>query len=199
MKKDSTERGTKPSVRRDIALFGNMRVMTCAGLLAALSIVLGKFLQIPNPFQDIIRISFENTPLIMSGIFFGPCVGLVTGAVADLLGCALYGYSVNPLVTLGAASVGFVAGIISNYIIRRGLLIKTVSAVLFSHVIGSVVIKSVGLAAWYLSTYNMGLTELMLWRLLTYAIIGAAETVIIYALLRNRGFSSQLERMVRKK
>ena len=88
MKKGSTERSNTPSVRRDIALFGNMRVMTCAGLLVALSIVLGKFLQIPNPFQDIIRISFENTPLIMSGIFFGPCVGLVTGAVADLLGCA---------------------------------------------------------------------------------------------------------------
>ena len=199
MKKVSNAQNVKPSPRRDIALFGNLRVMTCAGLLAALSIILGKFLQIPNPFQDIIRISFENTPLVMAGMFFGPAVGLATGAVADLVGCALYGYAVNPLITVGAASVGLVSGIISNYIIRRGVLLKTSVSVVAAHVIGSVVIKSLGLAAWYLSTYNMGLAELMLWRLLTYTVIGVAEVAIVFALLKNRSFSSQLERMKRRK
>ena len=199
MKNISKSQNANPSPSRDIALFGNLRVMTCAGLLAALSIILGKFLQIPNPFQDIIRISFENTPLVMAGMFFGPAVGLATGAVADLVGCALYGYAVNPLITVGAASVGFVSGIISGYIVKKSALLKTALSVALAHIIGSVVIKSLGLAAWYLSTYNMGLTELMLWRLLTYCIIGVAETVIVFALIKNRSFSSQLERMKRRK
>ena len=199
MKNVPAGKSVKSSPGRDIALFGNLRVMTCAGLLAALSIILGKFLQIPNPFQEIIRISFENTPLVMAGMFFGPAVGLATGAVADLVGCALYGYAVNPLITVGAASVGFVSGIISGYIIKRSTLLKTVLSVSIAHIIGSVVIKSIGLAAWYLSTYNMGLAELMLWRLLTYCIIGVAETAIVFALIKNRSFSSQLERMKRRK
>ena len=82
--------GAKETLKQNFTVFGNLRVMICAALLAALSIVLGKFLQIPNPFQDFIRISFENTPIIMAGMFFGPFVGAVTGAVADLLGCVIY-------------------------------------------------------------------------------------------------------------
>ena len=41
----------------------------------------------------------------------------------------------------------------------------------------------------------MGLIELMLWRALTYAVIGVAECAILILLLRNRAFATQLERM----
>ena len=74
------------------ALFGSLRIMTVAALLAAMSFILGKFLQIPNPFSEIIRLSFENLPILFAGICFGPIVGAATGAVADLVGCLLYGY-----------------------------------------------------------------------------------------------------------
>ena len=191
--------GAKETLKQNFTVFGNLRVMICAALLAALSIVLGKFLQIPNPFQDFIRISFENTPIIMAGMFFGPFVGAVTGAVADLLGCVMYGYTINPIVTFGAASVGLLSGIVSHYIFKRNMYLKCAFAVLASHIVGSVVIKSLGLAAWYLSKYEIGLLEFMMWRLLNYLFIGVAEFVIITALLKNRGFSSQLERMTRKK
>ena len=190
---------SKSTIKRNLLVFGNLRVMVCAALFVAMSIIFGKFLQIPNPFQNVIRISFENTPVIMSGILFGPCVGAVTGAIADILGCVLYGYAINPVVTLGAVAVGFVPGVLSHYIFKKNVWLKSAFSVLFSQIVGSVGIKSLGLAAWYLAQYNMGLGELMLWRLLTYVIIGVCEALIIGALLKNRNFSSLVERMVNKK
>ena len=199
MKKEENQISGKETFKRNISLFGNLRVMVCTALFVALSIVFGKFLQIPNPFQEFIRISFENTPIIMAGMFFGPAVGVVTGVAADIIGCVLYGYSINPIITLGAAFVGFLSGIVAHYIVKKPLWLKTLISVLLSHAIGSVIIKSLGLAAWYLAKYNIALHEFMLWRLLNYTMIGAAEFALIYALLRNRSFSSQLERMMRKK
>ena len=197
MKKENS--APKETLKRNFLVFGNLRVMVCAALFVALSIIFGKFLQIPNPFQNVIRISFENTPVIMAGIFFGPCVGAFVGVVADLLGCVLYGYAINPIVTLGAAAVGLFSGIVSHYVFRKNLWLKAIFSVFFAHLLGSVALKSLGLAAWYLSQYNMGIGELMLWRLVTYFAIGVAEALIIVALLKNRNFSAMLERMERKK
>ncbi len=186
-------------VRRDLAVFGNTRALCFAAMLAAMSLVLGKFLQIPNPFQEIIRISFENLPIILAGMTMGPLVGALTGVVADLLGCALYGYAVNPIITLGGAAVGLIAGILSNYVIRRPLILRVIVSVTLAHLIGSVFVKSLGLAAWYLSSYSMGFWELVLWRALTYAIIAVAEGTILYLLLRHRAFVTLIERMRKRK
>lgn len=64
-----------------IALFGNIRVMAVAALLTALSIVLGKYLAVN--VTDSLRISFENLPILMAGLFFGPLIGGVVGAAAE--------------------------------------------------------------------------------------------------------------------
>ena len=185
-------------LKKEIALFGNLRALCLAALFSAMSLILGKFLQIPTPFAEIIRISFENLPILMAGITMGPLVGAAVGVVADLLGCLLYGYSINPLITLGALTVGLVSGLMAHYVVRRPPLLRIVSATVAAHLLGSVLIKSLGLAAWYLSRYSMGLTQLMLWRALNYALIGAAEASLLYLLLGHRGLSSQLERMLKK-
>ena len=176
-----------------------LRIIVAAALLAAMSFILGKFLQIPNPFMEVIRISFENLPLMIAGICFGPLVGAMTGAVADLVGCLLYGYTINPLITLGAAAVGFVSGAVSHYLIRKPPVLSVGLSVLFSHLVGSVVVKSFGLAAWYLTKYNMGILELMGWRLLVYTVTGIAEFTVICLLMRSRVFRAQLERLTEKK
>ena len=185
------------ALRGEIALFGNARVLCFAAMLAAMSLILGKFLQIPNPFQQFIRISFENLPILFAGITMGPLIGAVTGAVADLLGCLLYGYSINPLVTLGAATAGLVAGLLARYVVRRPLALQVIVSAVAAHLAGSVLVKSFGLAAWYLGSYDMGLAELMAWRLLTYAVIAVAECTLLILLLRNRALAAQIERMRR--
>ena len=51
----------------------SLRVIACAAVCAALSIVLGKFAAIP--IGNTIRISFENLPIIFCSVAFGPAVG----------------------------------------------------------------------------------------------------------------------------
>ena len=192
------EKQTKKCVPHSIAVFGNPRALCLAALLAAMSLILGKFLQIPTPFAEFVRISFENLPLILAGLALGPLAGAMTGAVADLVGCLAYGYSINPIITLGAASVGLVAGVFGWLLARTPLLCRISVSAVAAHLVGSVGIKTAGIAAWYLAKYDLGYMELTLWRLLNYTIIAVLEIAILFALLRHRGFQKQLERMCRK-
>ena len=195
---ENKQKSLREDLRRDVAVFGNLHALCVAAVLAAMSLVLGKFLQIPNPFQDVIRLSFENLPILFAGITMGPLVGAMVGAVADLIGCALYGYAINPLITLGGAAVGFLSGTVAHYVVKKHLLLKIIVSSAVAHLVGSVVIKSLGLAAWYLGSFGMGLTELMLWRLLTYSIIAACEITLLYVLLRHKALKKQIERMTGK-
>ena len=200
------EAGKEPAARKAprrtpphaIAVFGNPRALVIAGLLAAMSLILGKFLQIPNPFSEIVRISFENLPLILAGLLLGPIAGAMTGAVADLVGCLLYGYSINPIITVGAASVGLVAGLVGILLSRAPLFARVATAGVAAHLVGSVGIKTAGLAAWYLAKYELGYMQLLGLRALNYTVIAILEILLLYALLRNRGVSRQLERMCKK-
>ena len=175
-------------------LFRSLRYLRFAACLSAMSIILGKYLQIPNPFQQLIRISFENLPILFAGITMGPIIGALVGIVADLVGCLMVGYSINPLITAGAAAVGIVSGLVGYLWIRRPLWLRVGLSVLLAHLTGSVLIKSFGLAAWFLSSWGMGMMELILWRLLTYTLVGTAEAVILGLLLSNRGFAKFFER-----
>lgn len=177
-----------------LPIFGSLRGLCFAAILSAISIVLGKFLQIPNPFQEFIRISFENLPVIIAGITLGPIAGAIVGAVADLLGCVLYGYTVNPIITLGAAAVGAASGIMALFTKKAPIWLRVTASAVPAHLIGSVLIKSIGLAAWYLAKYELGLWEFILWRLLNYAIVGTLECVIMFILFKNRGFTEQVEK-----
>ena len=184
-------------VKKRWPIFGSLAGLCFAGILTAMSIVLGKFLQIPNPFQEFIRISFENLPIILAGFSLGPVAGLLVGLTSDLIGCVLYGYAINWRITLGAAAVGAISGI-SAMLIKKPELLRVIVSVTSAHIVGSVLIKSWGLAKWYLESYELGYFEFVLWRLVNYALIATAECVIIYLLLKNKAFKRQLEGMTRK-
>lgn len=169
----------------------HLYVLVFSAFLAALSIVLGKYLAIP--VGTVLRFSFENLPVIMGGILFGPVAGLLIGTVADLVGCILVGYAINPIVTLGAAAVGCCSGLLYRACSRFPLLPRMLFAVIASHLLGSVLIKTWGLAAFY----DMPFVLLMLWRLLNYLLVGCAEGAILYYLLSRRAIRSRLERLQR--
>ena len=167
-----------------------LRLTVVCAFLTATSIVLGKYLAVN--LSDVLRFSFENLPIILAGVAFGPIAGAAVGIVADLLGCMLVGYGINPLVMLGAATIGAISGIYRYLFNKTGgvsLFLKVLCAEISAHLVGSVVIKTVGLSVWY----DMRLEILMLWRLLNYVIISAAEIPLIYALLKNRGISRQID------
>lgn len=181
----------KKTVSGSIRLFGSIRVMVCSALFIAMSIVLGKFLAIN--VGSSIRISFENLPVLMAGIFFGPFVGGAVGAGADIIGSIMKGYSINPIITLGAASIGIVSGMVSMKFFKDSKLYNTAAAVMSAHAVGSMLIKSMGLYIYYGTPI-----QVLLLRIPLYICIGALEFYIIYLLLKNKAFSTQLERMCNK-
>lgn len=175
----------------NIRLFGNVRVMIISGLLVAMSIVLGKFAHIA--IGDSIRISFENLPVIMAGVFFGPFVGGAVGIGADLIGCLLKGYAINPIITLGAASIGMLSGFTAYLSAKFPLALRVPLSVLTAHIIGSMLIKSIGLYIYYHTAM-----EVLMMRIPLYLATAALESLIIYLLLKNKAFSQQLNRITGK-
>lgn len=158
--------------------------LTIMALMIALSIVLGKYLAIN--VTTMIRISLENLPIIISAIALGPIGGGLVALVADILGCILVGYEINPIVTLGAVSLGVICGLIYKYTPLLGTVKRLALSVMVAHLIGSVTIKTVGLAAFYLANYNMGFGTLFFIRLGTYFVTGTVEALIISLLLKNK-------------
>lgn len=158
------------------------------GILAALSIVFGKLLAFN--IGELFRISLENLPIILGGIFLGPIYGMIVGMVADLVGCLIVGYTVNPLITLGAMAVGLVSGVVAK-MLHGEKRIRAFLSVFLSHLIGSVLIKSAGLSWFYGTDY----LTLLGYRCINYAAIVAIEYTIIYILIKNSSISVMLERL----
>ena len=166
---------------------GNLRLLAVSAFLAALSIICGKYLALP--VGNVLRFSFENLPILMAGMIFGPLVGMLVGVVADLVGCLMVAYTINPLITLGAACIGILGGVLFRVFKHLPLLWQSLFTVVFSHLVASVLVKTLGLAAYY----EMPLYALMLWRLFNYAIVAPAEWALIYTLLKNQALRRRLE------
>ena len=164
-----------------------LRVTVALSLMVAISIVCGKDLAFS--VGEFLRFSFENLPIILSGILFGPAAGALVGIVADLVGCVMVGYTINPIITLGAAVIGITAGISWRFMnkLHAPYLLRIVTSVGLSHILGSVLIKTFGLAAFY----SLPIGILMLWRLLNYVIVGGVEGVLVFILMKNKLLTKQ--------
>ena len=167
---------------------GNLKIMLTAAIFAAISIVCGKFLAIS--VGDTLRFSLENLPIILSGIIFGPTVGAFTGLVADIIGCILRGYAINPILTLASVLIGFLAGSIYYILNKINSHIRLALTVLFCHTAGSVIIKTIGLCLWYGSPFYATLIS----RIINYIIVAVAEFIVLDILLSNKSFRKNLSK-----
>ena len=163
----------------------SLRRICLGGILAALSIVFGKLLAFN--VGETFRVSLENLPIILAGITLGPVFGAAVGMVADLVGCLIVGYTVNPFITLGAMAVGFVSGLAVK-VFSKDRRVGNFLAVLLAHVVGSILIKTAGLSWFYGTDY----LTLLVYRCINYALIVAVEYTIIYILMKNKGVMSIL-------
>lgn len=168
----------------------NIKVIAVCGMLAAISFLIGWVCKTFMTFGAI-RITFDNIPVIIAGIAFGPVYGAIVGVVADLISCVASGFGVTPLITIGAAFIGAVSGIIANYIIRKKNFISIAISTLTAHIIGSMIIKSIGLA---IMGYGYGIFA---YRVPLYIGISAVEIYVIYILLKNKTLSREIERIKR--
>lgn len=156
-----------------------LRALLLMSFFIALSIVFGKYLAFNA--GEMIRVSFENLPILFAGIVLGPIAGGTVAVSADLLGCLLVGYAINPIVTVGAAVIGLLGGLVGRLTRKFPLSLHVACTVLIAHLIGSVGIKTAGLAAFYGVSYPV----LLLWRALNYLLVGTAEGILLYILLKS--------------
>ena len=156
-----------------------LRKVVVLSLLSAMSIVLGKFLAIP--WGDILRFSLESMPIFFVAFVYGPVESVAVALVADLLGCVLRGYAINPIVTLGGVVLALVASLSFRLFRRLPNAARYSLPIVLGHLLGSVVVKTFGLAAFY----SIGPWELMLWRLLNYVIVALMDGAVIFALFKS--------------
>lgn len=165
-----------------------LRALTLSAMLVAMSVAIGIFCKtFLNLGGGIFRITFENLPIILSGMLFGPVVGAVVGAASDLVSYLLSPqiYPPNLVVTLGAAIIGATSGLAARVTKAHSRRVQVTVAVALSHVIGSMTVKSFGLFSFF--------GWAVLFRIPTYIAIGAVEGIVLCLLFRNRTFSSLAE------
>ncbi|MBQ7671154.1 MAG: folate family ECF transporter S component [Clostridia bacterium] len=164
----------------------NLRALIITAVFAALSIVLGKFAAIN--IGDTIRFSFENLPIMLTSFLLGPLWGGACGLVADVLGCILRGYAINPGITAAAVLMGVIPALMTRYILKKDGTVPVLISGFTSHVICSMLIKTVALHIVYLTPYG----TLFATRVPTYAVIGLLESYICALLMKNKTIRREL-------
>ena len=169
---------------KKVKLFGSIKNLTVCAMLTATSVVIGIFCKNFLDFGGVFRITFENLPIILTGILFGPIVGGVVGAGSDLISYLFSNqmYPPNLIVTFGAMMVGVVSGISSRFIVRKKGAPQIIVSGALAHLVGSLIIKPIGLFEYY--------QFLVFWRIPIYLVIAPLEILLLCILLKRRSFAS---------
>ena len=164
-------------------LFRSIKELTLAAMLVAMSVVIGIFCKsVLNFGGGLFRITFENLPIIISGLLFGPVVGGVSGLASDLISYLLSGqaYPLNVIVTIGAVAIGIISGTVSRFFIKKRGSFQIIVSGGLAHAVGSMIIKPIGLFQFY--------SWAVLWRIPLYLVIAPMEILLICLLFKNNGF-----------
>lgn len=173
---------------KKIRVFGSINVLAFSSILCAMSVVIGIFCKTYLNFgAGLFRITFENLPIIISGIFYGPIVGAVLGVATDLISYLLspQTYPPNLIVTAGAMAIGAVSGLSSRFLVKKAGYRKIIVSGILAHAIGSMIIKPIGLFQFY------GVA--VLFRIPMYVIIAVLEITVICLLYQNKNFRRIVE------
>lgn len=171
-----------------IGIFGSIKIMTMSAMLIAISVVIGIFCKtLLNFGGGLFRITFENLPIIMSGIMFGPIIGGLVGAATDIISYLLSPqiYAINLTVTLGAAVVGIVSGFFAKYVFKKKGYARLIFPSIFAHIVGSMIIKPIGLYQFYGAA--------VLWRIPLYFVIAPLEILVLCLVYKHNSMKKLID------
>ena len=154
--------------------------MTIAAMLTAMSVVIGIFCKsFLNFGVGLFRVTFENLPILLAGIMFGPAVGGVVGAASDIVSYLMtpQAYPINLIVTVGATMMGVISGLLSHYVFKKRGRARIIVSAAIAHIICSMIIKPIGLYSYY--------GALVLWRIPLYLVIAPLEITLICMMYKN--------------
>ncbi len=167
----------------------NVRALTTSAMLTAMSVIIGilckNFL---NFGGGLFRITFENLPIILTGILYGPIVGGAVGIATDLISYFLSSqiYPPNLIVTFGAMAVGVVSGVVSRFIVKKRGYAQIIISGAAAHIVGSMIIKPIGLFQFYQWS--------VLFRIPLYLVIAPIEILILCLLYRSSAFRRVIDK-----
>ncbi len=161
----------------------DLKKLVFSALMTALCVVIGWVCKTYLTFGAV-RITFENIPVLLTGMLLGPVYGATVGIASDIISALLSGFGVNPAITVGAASIGIVSGVISKYAVRSKKYPAVLLSVMTAHFVGSMVIKTIAL--YFMNLYAW---QLLAIRIPLYLVIGLAESYIIYIILKRKIFN----------
>lgn len=125
-----------------------IRHLTHAGLLAALSIILTRLAAVM--VLNTIRLSFGTIPIYMAGLLFGPSIGGLVGAVADLVGFLInpFGATFVPHIFLASVMRGIIPPLVVRAIGNNGnnWLPKVVVSILVAELVSGIFLTTWGLS-----------------------------------------------------
>ena len=171
-------------------IFNNVKTLVFASILVAISVT-GKLFSFN--IGEYIRLGYENLPVVLSGIAFGPVIGFLVGIAADICCCFAVGYSINPIITLGMGAIGLVAGLISLIFKYNLSLLSIIISDVAAHIAGSIIVKTIGIAIYYGA--KNGVPALFMERTVNYLIIMALEIVILSVLLTKTQIKKELSKL----
>ena len=122
----------------------NVRTLVSCALLAAVSVVLARFI-IPMP-NETTRFSLEAVPIFLAGMLFGPLPGALVGFVADFVGCLFSGYGYNPMFCVPPILYGLAAGLFQPMLVKKTSVWTIALAFLPAITLGSILWQSFALA-----------------------------------------------------
>ncbi|MCI8514785.1 MAG: folate family ECF transporter S component [Lachnospiraceae bacterium] len=167
----------------------NTQKLVLSGLLAALSILLTRFLVVY--LTESIRISLGNIPIMLAGLWFGPFAGVLVGFSADFIGANLFsGFGWYAPMALTPMLFGLISGLCRGLIFsasvskstsnsrRQRILIPIIGMVFLCNLLGSI-----GWTTWCLSgLYGTPFWVLLSARVPLYLAIGILESFVLYGI-----------------
>ena len=167
-----------------------LKRLVLGAMLAAMSVVIGMFCKsFLNFGGGLWRVTFENLPIILAGIFLGPLTGGMVGIVSDLTSYLLSPqiYPPNLIVTFGAFAVGLVSGLMARFVIREHNIKQIIISASAAHVLGSMIIKPIGLYQFY--------QWAVLVRIPLYMVIAPLEIFLLCMLWKQKSFRKLFDKL----
>jgi len=138
-------------------------------------------------FNNSVRLSFGNIPLILSGLLLGPAAGLMTGIVSDLLGFLInsHGGAYHPGFTISAGLTGLIPGLIMAWSLRQGKSRFRLTNVILANIIVYLLISGFLNTLWLTHLLGTGFWILFPARLASHGIVTVVNTLLTYALIKS--------------
>lgn len=157
----------------------NTKTLVLMALFAAISIILARFLVIW--LSNSVRISFGNIPILLASLLLGPVAGGLTGAVADILGAALFSpFGYYPPLTIPPVLVGVLPALLKPALLKGVKLWRIYLIILITDLI-----TGIGLTTYILSgMYGTGYLELLTVRAPIALAVSVIEGLVVYILYK---------------